>query len=273
MEFILPPSLDTALDISNALNYTIGEKITVYWTEAPAGTAVSIILWQADPETGVSIKNVEYILQSVVNRTNQEWIIRPEINLKLSNLFQLALYREGATVPADFSRYFYLEDKSESTTRSSSSLLPSTSLSSASTASSPSSATANSTPTSTPTTTPPSTPAPVPISSAAPRENSFPTSAKIGIGVGIPVALIIGLVVGFLLFRRHRKKDVTPSPMPGTQIAEQYKNGPNPHAFNNNSGYYAPPLNEAPPESLVELDPQHAHKPPTDGAAPARYEM
>ena len=63
MEFILPPSLDTALDISNALNYTIGEKITVYWTEAPASTAVSIILWQADPKTGVSIKNVEYILR------------------------------------------------------------------------------------------------------------------------------------------------------------------------------------------------------------------
>jgi len=61
--------------------------------------------------------------------------------------------------------------------------------------------------------------------------------------------------------------------MPGTQVAEQYKTGPNPLPFNSNSGYYNPPLNEAPPESLVELDPQHAHKPPADGAAPARYEM
>ena len=63
MEFILPPSLDVALDMSNALKYTIGEKITVYWTEAPVGTAVSIILWQADPKTGVSIKNIEYIIR------------------------------------------------------------------------------------------------------------------------------------------------------------------------------------------------------------------
>lgn len=103
-------------------------------------------------------------------------------------------------------------------------------------------------------------------SSASPA-SSFPTSAKIGVGVGIPVALLLGLIVGFLLFRHHKKKGVDGPKTPSHQVAEQYK-----------YGHYAPPLNEAPPDSLIELDPQHAagvdaHKPPNDEAPPVRYEM
>jgi hypothetical protein len=69
------------------------------------------------------------------------------------------------------------------------------------------------------------------------------------------------------LFRRHKKKDTAGQQTPDTQVAEQYK-----------YGHYAPPLNEAPPESLLELDSQHAaevhaHKTPNDEAASARYEM
>jgi hypothetical protein len=115
------------------------------------------------------------------------------------------------------------------------------------------------------------------VPSPALHANGFPISAKIGVGVGIPVALILGLIVGFLLFRRHKKNVALPQ-TPGTQVVEQYKYGHDSHHFNNNASYSAPPLNEAPPESLVELDPQHragvyVHKTPNDEATSARYEM
>jgi hypothetical protein len=63
MEFIFPPSNDIPLNFSNALTYIIGQGLTLYWTEAPAGAAVSILLWQADPNTGVSVGDMEYVIR------------------------------------------------------------------------------------------------------------------------------------------------------------------------------------------------------------------
>ncbi|KAB2101070.1 hypothetical protein AG0111_0g11177 [Alternaria gaisen] len=259
MQFIVPPSNPRPLDFSNAQVYYLGDKLTIYWTEPPAGIASSILLWQANRTTGVLVGDKQYITQSVVNKTDVAWPITTDFNLTLSNLFQLTLYQEGEVDPVDFSQYLYLEDKADSASASISSA--SSSLLSSSTASATISSfgAGGSTQTNVPTT--------VPMPSSASPASSFPTSAKIGVGVGIPVALLLGLIIGFLLFRHHKKKRVDRPKTPSHQVAEQYK-----------YGHYAPPLNEAPPGSLIELDPQHAagvhaHKPPNDGAPPARYEM
>ncbi|KAG9196094.1 hypothetical protein G6011_01215 [Alternaria panax] len=256
MEFKSPPSNLIPGDTSDAANYTIGNILPVIWTEPPDGVPVSLLLWRAN-SSGDLIEPSEYLTQSVVNKTDYSWLIRTRLDLTETNLLQFTIYREGEVEPDDFSQYFNLVDKvdlaSASTSSASSSILSSSTF----TATSSTPFAASSTPTSAPTS--------VPAPSPTPHANSFPTSAKIGVGVGIPVAILLGLVVGFLLFRRH-KKDVAPPCTPGAQVAEQFK-----------YGHYASPLNEAPSESLVEMDPQHAagvfaHKPP-DGAAPARYEM
>jgi hypothetical protein len=74
--------------------------------------------------------------------------------------------------------------------------------------------------------------------------DSFPLGAKIGLGVGIPVALILGLVAGWLLFRRHKKRDVVHE-LPVVQ-SEQYK-------YYQDGNYYGSNINEAPPKSPVEM--------------------
>ncbi|CAG5176027.1 uncharacterized protein ALTATR162_LOCUS10462 [Alternaria atra] len=257
MEFRAPPSNSKSLDFSNAATYTIGNILPVIWTEPLIGVAASLLLWRANA-TGDLIEPSEYLTQSVVNKTDYSWLIRTGLDLTASNLLQLTIYQEGEVEPDDFSQYFYLVDKVDSVSVSTSSTSSLLLVSSTSAATSSVSTAASSTHTSAPTT--------APVPSTAAHANSFPISAKIGVGVGIPVALLLGLVVGFLLFRRH-KKDTARQQTPDTQVAEQYK-----------YGHYAPPLNEAPPESLVELDPQHAaevhaHKTPNDGAASTRYEM
>jgi hypothetical protein len=63
MEFIFPPSNTIALDFSNALTYTIGQRLTVYWTKSPSGVAASLLLWQANRETGVLVGTQEYVLR------------------------------------------------------------------------------------------------------------------------------------------------------------------------------------------------------------------
>ncbi|CAI9635393.1 hypothetical protein GT037_007646 [Alternaria burnsii] len=260
MQFIVPPSNPTPLDFSDAQVYYLGDKLTIYWTEPPTGIASSILLWQANRTTGVLVGDKQYITQSVVNKTDVVWPITTDFNLTLSNLFQLTLYQEGEVDPVDFSQYLYLENKADSVSASISSPSSSLLLSSTASATTSSSSAGNSIQTSVTTA--------VPIPSSASPASSFPTSAKIGVGVGIPVALLLGLIVGFLLFRHHKKKGVDRRPKtPSSQVSKQYK-----------YGHYAPPLNEAPPDSLIELDPQHAagvhaHKPPNDGAPPVRYEM
>ncbi|KAL1793527.1 hypothetical protein ACET3X_008509 [Alternaria dauci] len=266
--FIFPPSkLDNRLDFSDVRVYYLGEDLIIHYTAPPIGIAISVLLWQANRTTGVLIGDQQYISQSVVNKSTAEWrSISTDFNLTLSNLCQLTLYIEGELEPVDFSQYLYLEENANAA--SGSMLLASSSLLSSSTtsATSFSFAAGSSTPTTLPTATQTSLSTHVPMPSTASHTGSFPKSAKIGVGIGIPVALLLGLIIGFLLFRRY-KKEVAPPRTPSSPVAEQYKDGP-----------YAPPLNEAPPESLVELDPQHAagahaHNPPEDRAAQARYEM
>ncbi|CAN9399099.1 unnamed protein product [Alternaria alternata] len=260
MQFIVPPSNPRPLDFSDAQVYYLGDKLTIYWTEPPAGIASSILLWQANRTTGVLVGDEQYITpESVVNKTDVVWPITTDFNLTLSNLFQLTLYQEGEVDPVDFSQYLYLEDKADSALASISSASSSLLSSSTTSATTSSSSAGSSIQTNVPTA--------VPMPSSASPASSFPTSAKIGFGVGIPVALLLGLIVGFLLFRHHKKKGIDRPKTPSPQVSEQYK-----------YGHYAPPLNEAPPDSLIELDPQHAagvhaHKPPNDGAPPVRYEM
>jgi hypothetical protein len=193
-----------------------------------------------------------------VNKTDFNWLIATGLNLTESNLLQLTLYQEGEVEPDDFSRYFRLEEKADSASVTTSSVPSSLLESSISATTSSSSAVINSTPTTVPTT--------VPTPSTVTHANNFPTSAKIGVGVGIPIAVLLGLIVGFFIFRRYKKKETAPPQTPSASVAEKYR-----------YGHYAPPMNEAPPESLVELDPRHAagdqpHKAPADDTA-LRYEM
>lgn len=95
------------------------------------------------------------------------------------------------------------------------------------------------------------------IGSSMPNSSSdsFPTSAKIGLGVGIPVALLLGAAAGFFLFRRHKKRHTSPASgtaqitlphaYPASELASPQK-GPV-------EAYQAPRQHEAGPRSPVEM--------------------
>jgi hypothetical protein len=64
MQFIVPPWNPTPLDFSDAQVYYLGDKLTIYWTEPPAGIASSILLWQANRTTGVLVGDKQYITRT-----------------------------------------------------------------------------------------------------------------------------------------------------------------------------------------------------------------
>ncbi|KAI4934106.1 hypothetical protein J4E86_011488 [Alternaria arbusti] len=293
MEFINPPPFGTIGDMSGSPKYEIGDTVNVVWTPGEKGGAVSLCLYQQNETDGMWFGDMEYLTQNALDITKYNWLVGTRKNLTLSRLFYLSVFQEGKGPSDSNSHYFWIEESrvEEAAPTSSSS----TSSASASATDQASTGAPNTLPTPTPTgsNTPsiesgaPSASFPAGDATGAPSltdqeasSDSFPMGAKIGLGVGIPVALIIGLVVGWLLFRRHKKREVVHE-LPVVQ-PEQYK-------YYQHGSHYGSNLNEAPPRSPAEMsqtpyvgqgykgwggEPHENPKAsPTPATVPVRYEM
>ncbi|CAG5152514.1 uncharacterized protein ALTATR162_LOCUS2800 [Alternaria atra] len=254
MEFINPPPFGTVGDMSNSPKYEVGDLVNVVWTPGEEGGAVSLCLYQQNETDGVWFGDMEYLTQNALDITRYNWLVGTRKNLTLSNLFYLSVFQEGKGPSDSNSHYFYIEKNTVEEAA------PPSSSSSVSSSTSRSNEATTPAPTSTPTGTNTSSAETSPVSVSVPtsdatntpnlskQENSsdgFPLGAKIGLGVGIPVALILGLVAGWLLFRRHKKRDAVVHELPAVQT-EQYK-------YYNNGSYYGSNMYEAPPKSPVEV--------------------
>ncbi|KAL1873227.1 hypothetical protein Daus18300_004047 [Diaporthe australafricana] len=199
-------------------------RVNLVW-KAPSNTAMALRLYQANLSTGAVLDDFEYILESVINRTDYQWTVRTDLDTSVSNVFLLALYQQGETEVTGTSHYFNIS----STTTSSTSTSGTASTTSTSSSTGISSATGSST-SLLPGASSAATDTPAPDSSSG----GLSTGAKIGIGVSIPLAVIIGLIAGWLFFGRRRKqKD---QPQGGVDGADRSSN---PHM----SQYEGQPLN------------------------------
>lgn len=187
-----PPDMATWGDFSENSVFVENTIVNLVW-DAPTDTAFSIRLYQAETVDGNATNTYQYILQSVINRTDYSWRVTLDDSIKLStsNVFMLATYKEGSSPVQATSHYFNISGSStdDATTTSAGSTATTGTISVSSTA----------TTTSDPDVSGTSTP------SSSSSSSGLSTSAKIGIGVAIPVAVILGLIAAFLFFYRRRK--------------------------------------------------------------------
>ncbi|KAF2708599.1 hypothetical protein K504DRAFT_534211 [Pleomassaria siparia CBS 279.74] len=255
MDFINPPPAGVFGDFSENPIYNVGSKVRVAWTPPTnESQAVSVTLSQMNGTQW--ILPAEYLTQSAIGRTSYDWLVVTEKNLSVSNMFILAVFREGNSSPDAITHYFNISEKAVAPTSSASK----TSFSTASISTSvPSSAAGTSTIIST--TTPTSL---VPFASSSPASDSstassrdFSMGTRIGLGVSIPVALIVGLAAGLFLFKRYSKRNKTPaiSPNPPGDHHDAYTY----HGNYTHGGYYGSTV-ELPPKSPTEMPQVNAYQ-------------
>ncbi|KAF2246690.1 hypothetical protein BU26DRAFT_606894 [Trematosphaeria pertusa] len=210
IDFINPPPFGREGDFSSNPIYPEGSTITIAWTSDKADKPVSLTLVQLNGTEWMM--PMEYIFQSVVNKTDFTWLVGTTKNLTLSNMFYLSIFEEGATTSDSNSHYFNISSKDLSPTISSITATPSIPFLSTAPVSTPTEA---SIPTSAPSNAQTSPP-------PSPPSGGSSTGAKIGMGIGIPLALALGIGAGFLLFRHRRNRDNIKTRVPDSAPQMEY---------------------------------------------------
>ncbi|KAK3396930.1 hypothetical protein B0T20DRAFT_508133 [Sordaria brevicollis] len=216
--FINPPPAGERNDKKNAI-YPIGSTMRLQWNEDQSIRS-SLVLFQvaagAEDEGGGGGKMVggfEYVAPNHIQLTDYLWTVVTTKNLSVSNVFQLALFSNGATRPDAMSHYFNI------TSSSSFNSPPPSSPSASTTASSGFSSSATGLPTGTGATGGQDTTATdAPNAGAGPgsegeeKKGGLSTGAAIGIGVGVSAVIFLAIAgaVGFWLFKVRRNKNQTP---------------------------------------------------------------
>lgn len=221
-----PPDMATWGDFTDNSVFVENTVVNLVW-DAPTDTAFSIRLYQAETVDGNATNNFQYILQSVINRTDYSWRVSLDSGLKLStsNVFMLATYKEGSSPVQATSHYFNITGSdSDSTTTAGATATTGTATISAT-------ATTTSNPDATGTSS---------SSSSSSSSGGLSTGAKIGIGVAIPVAVLLGLAAAFLFFYRRRKARSLPTnQQPAEMQAEGYNGGYDGGAYHNDAAIAA----------------------------------
>ncbi|KAF2799744.1 hypothetical protein K505DRAFT_404462 [Melanomma pulvis-pyrius CBS 109.77] len=238
IDFINPPPFGEKTDFSQNPIYNEGSKLKVVWTQPEKGQPVTLTLTQLNGTEWML--PMEYLTQSVVDRTSYEWLVVTGKNLTESNMFFFCIFREGSTSADANSHYFNITPKAVAPAPSSSASPSSTTISISVSSS-----------TLTPSASPTAPPSNVSSTTSVPTPSGgLTTGAKVGLGVGIPIAMTLGLAAGFFLFKHYRKKDnnalLTPGPL--AHYSDQY----NYHGNDPSGGYYRHMV-EGAPKSPVEL--------------------
>ncbi|KAF2742222.1 hypothetical protein M011DRAFT_481828 [Sporormia fimetaria CBS 119925] len=204
VEFISPPPVVVGEfgdgDYSRNPVYPLLSRLNIRWTTGKESKPLSILLYQMNKTE--FILPGEYIGQSVVQKTEIDWLVATGADLSFSSAFFLSIFEEGQTAPDSNSRYFNITDSKARPESQSSTTGPTSSATSSAT-------TSSATPTGTDVRLPSSSSSPGPLPPPPPSEpessGGLSTGAKVGLGVGIPVALALGLVLGFFILRRRKQ--------------------------------------------------------------------